>query len=105
MLKSSHIIAISIVSNLTVASAPAQAGVAAEWGGLVNVLLNSSGLRCGQVANVIEGLDEDWECSLVTTENTYRTLGQCMPALEDGCVQVSTDLDGDGFTCGSSSCY
>jgi hypothetical protein len=98
---------LSLAALLVAAAAPstAHAAVSDDYGGLINVLINRVGMPCGTVANVIENVDPDLECSLEGRENTYSAVALCARALDNRCVDVSTsDDDGDGWTIGEGDC-
>ena len=95
----------SALLSLMLLSAPAHATVGSEWGGLVNGLINGVGMRCGQVANIVQNVDPGWECDLVGVDNTIDDAVTCVLALNDACEDVGDrDDDLDGYTRDDGDC-
>jgi hypothetical protein len=98
MSNATRILSLSALIGLSMASAPAQAGVVSEWGAMATMLMNNAGLNCGQVANVIEARDGNLDCRLSPAQRGYTSIAQCLPALASSCEDIETDEDGDGYT-------
>jgi predicted outer membrane repeat protein len=92
-----------LLAAASLGSAPASAGVASEYGGLIRTLMTTGGLKCGQVATVIELQDANYSCPLSGIENTLSNVGECIVALEAVCVN-SNDVDGDGWGLDEGDC-
>jgi hypothetical protein len=90
---------------LSLLAAPADAGVADEYGGLIVNVMNATGFPCGTMANIVQNIDRGWECSLVGADNGIIVPPACASALDAACVDIGgNDADGDGYTIDDRDC-